>query len=121
MIFDKANILVVDDDQDLSQFIMEFLVKEGYKVSVAGNVNDCLYKLKNDIFDIVLLDLKLPDKNGVKGIAEIKAVSPHSEVIIITGYPSVESAISTMKDGAVDYLQKPFKNVMHGIFFIGVF
>ncbi len=110
MIFDKANILVVDDDQDLSQFIMEFLVKEGYKVSAAGNVNDCLYRLKNDIFDIVLLDLKLPDKNGVKGIAEIKKVSPHSKVIILTGYPSVESVVSTMKDGAVDYLKKPFKN-----------
>ena len=110
MIFDKANILVVDDDQDLSEFIVEILVKEGYKVSAAGNVNDCLYKLKNDIFDIVLLDLKLPDINGVKGIAEIKEVSPHSKVIILTGYPSVESVVSTMKDGAVDYLKKPFKN-----------
>ena len=110
MIFDKANILVVDDDQDLSEFIVELLVKEGYKVSSASNVNDCLYRLKNDIFDIVLLDLKLPEIDGVKGIAEIKEVSPHSKVIILTGYPSVESAVSTMKDGAVDYLQKPFKN-----------
>jgi len=110
MIFDKANILVVDDDQDLSEFIVELLMKEGYKVSAAGNVNDCLYKLKNDIFDIVLLDLKLPDINGVKGIAKIKEVSPHSKVIILTGYPSVESIVSTMKDGAVDYLKKPFKN-----------
>jgi len=110
MIFDKANILVVDDDQDLSEFIVEFLVKEGYKVSAVSNVNDSLYRLKNDIFDIVLLDLKLPDIDGVKGIAEIKEVSPHSKVIILTGYPSVESAISTMKDGAIDYLKKPFKN-----------
>ncbi len=110
MIFDKANILVVDDDQDLSEFMVELLVKDGYKVSAVNNINDSLYKLKNDIFDIVLLDLKLPDINGSQGITDIKKVSPHSKVIIITGYPSVESAISTMKNGAIDYLRKPFKN-----------
>jgi DNA-binding NtrC family response regulator len=110
MIFDKANILVVDDDRDLSEFMVELLVKDGYKVSAVTNVNDSLYKLKNDIFDIVLLDLKLPDLNGSLGINEIKKVSPHSKVIILTGFPSVESAVSTMKSGAIDYLRKPFKN-----------
>lgn len=110
MVFDKANILVVDDDQDLSEFIVELLVKDGYKVSSVTNINDSLYKLKNDIFDIVLLDLKLPDINGSQGITEIKKVSPHSKVIILTGYPSVDSAVSTMKNGAIDYLKKPFKN-----------
>lgn len=110
MIFDKANILLVDDDQDLSEFLTELLVKEGYKVSSAMNIYDSLQRLKNDIFDIVLLDLKLPDMNGVKGISLIKKASPHSKVIIITGYPSVDSAISIMKDGAIDYLKKPFKN-----------
>ena len=105
MIFDKANILVVDDDQDLSEFMVELLVKDGYKVSAVNNINDSLYKLKNDIFDIVLLDLKLPDINGSQGITDIKKVSPHSKVIIITGYPSVESAISTMKKGAIYYLR----------------
>jgi DNA-binding response OmpR family regulator len=110
MIFDKANILVVDDDQDLSEFIVELLLKDGYKVSAVTTINDSLYKLKNDIFDIVLLDLKLPDLNGSEGIADIKKISPHSKVIIITGYPSVESAVSTMKNGAIDYLKKPFKN-----------
>jgi DNA-binding response OmpR family regulator/mannose-6-phosphate isomerase-like protein (cupin superfamily) len=110
MVFDKANILVVDDDQDLSEFIVELLVKDGYKVSAVTNINDSLYKLKNDIFDIVLLDLKLPDINGSQGITEIKKVSPHSKVIILTGYPSVDSAVSTMKNGAIDYLKKPFKN-----------
>jgi DNA-binding response OmpR family regulator/mannose-6-phosphate isomerase-like protein (cupin superfamily) len=110
MIFDKANVLVVDDDQDLSEFIVELLVKDGYKVSSVTNISDSLYKLKNDIFDIILLDLKLPDVNGSQGITDIKKVSPHSKVIILTGYPSVESAVSTMKNGAIDYLKKPFKN-----------
>ena len=96
MIFDKANILVVDDDRDLIEFVVELLVKNGYKVSAVTNVNDSLYKLKNDIFDIVLLDLKLPDLNGIQGIDEIKKVSPHSKVIILTGFPSVESAVSTI-------------------------
>jgi DNA-binding response OmpR family regulator/mannose-6-phosphate isomerase-like protein (cupin superfamily) len=110
MVFDKANILIVDDDQDLSEFMVELLVKEGYKVSAVTNINDALYRLKNDIFDIVLLDLKLHDRDGVAAISEINEVSHHSKIIIITGYPSVESAISTMKDGAIDYLKKPFKN-----------
>jgi len=110
MVFDKANILVVDDDRDLSEFIVELLVKDGYKVSSVTNVNDALYKLKNDIYDIALLDLKLPGLNGTQGIDEIKKVSPHSKVIILTGYPSVESAVSTLKSGAIDYLRKPFKN-----------
>ncbi|MGA1875751.1 MAG: response regulator [bacterium] len=110
MIFDKANILVVDDDRDLNEFIVELLVKDGYKVTAVTNVNDSLYKLKNDIFDIVLLDLKLPDLNGIEGINEIKKISPHSKVIILTGFPSVESAVSTLKSGAIDYLKKPFKN-----------
>jgi ActR/RegA family two-component response regulator/quercetin dioxygenase-like cupin family protein len=110
MVFDKANILVVDDDRDLSEFIVELLVKDGYKVSSVTNVNDALYKLKNDIYDIALLDLKLPGLNGTQGIDEIKKVSPHSKVIILTGYPSVESAVSTMKSGAIDYLRKPFQN-----------
>ena len=89
MIAEKANVLVVDDDQDLSEFIVELLVKDGYKVSAVTNINDSLYKLKNDIFDVVLLDLKLPDMDGDKGITEIEMVSPHSRVIILTGFPSV--------------------------------
>ena len=110
MLFDKANILVIDDDPDLSEFLTEILVKEEYKVSASTSINDALYRLKNDIFDIVLLDLKLPDMSGVEGITEIRKASPHSKVIIITAYPSIDSAISTIKGGAVDYLKKPFEN-----------
>lgn len=110
MIFDRANVLVIDDDQDLSQFIVEILVKDEYKVSTASNIKDSLYKLKNDIFDIVLLDLRLPGMSGTEGINEIRKISPHSKVIIVTAYPSVDTVISTMKSGAVDYIRKPFKN-----------
>jgi len=110
MVFDKANILVVDDDQDLSAYLVDLLVKKGgYKVSAVTNFNDSLSKLKNDIFDIILLDLKLPDINGSQGITEIKIVSPHSKIIVLTGFPSVDTAVSTMKNGAIDYLKKPFK------------
>jgi len=110
MIFDKANILVVDDDQDLSEFLTELLMKDGYKVSAVMSVNDAIQRLKNDIFDFVLLDLKLPEVGGVDGISMIKKVSPHSKVIVITGYPTVDSVVSIMKDGAIDYLKKPFEN-----------
>ena len=110
MIFDKANILVVDDDQELSEFLTELLMKDGYKVSAVMSVNDAIQRLKNDIFDFVLLDLKLPEIGGVEGIKMIKKVSPHSKIIVITGYSSVDSVVSIMKDGAIDYLKKPFDN-----------
>ena len=106
MIFDKANILLVTEEPDLGEFLIELLLKDGYKVSRALGISDALSMLKNDIFDIVLSDLNLPDKNAAEAIKDIKKVSPHSRIIIMTGYPSIKTAISTIKDGAVDYIKK---------------
>jgi len=110
MVIDKANILVVDDDMEVREFLVELLVRDGYRVSAAANISEALSRLKGDIFDVVLLDLKLPDVGGTDGITQVRDVSPHSKIIIITGYPSVETATVAMKNGAIDYLKKPFKN-----------
>ena len=110
MVIDKANILVVDDDDEVRGFLVELLVRDGYRVSAAANISEAISKLKGDIFDVVLLDLKLPDVGGTDGITQVKDVSPHSKIIIVTAFPSVDTATVAMKSGAIDYLKKPFRN-----------
>ncbi len=106
----KANILIIDDDKDSTQSLMDLLKKEGYNASSVQNLSDALYNVSNGIFDIVLIEINLPGMNAQKALNDIKRVSPHSRIIILTKSPSVESAVATMKNGAVDYLKKPVKN-----------
>ena len=106
----KANILIVDKDKNSTKLIIDLLKKENYRASDAGNVSDALHKAANEIFDIIFLEINLPDMKGVKGLLDLRRISPHSRIIVTTGSPSVDSAISTMKNGAVDYLTKPIKN-----------
>lgn len=106
----KANILIIDDDQKLTQSSVDLLKKEGYEATGVKNLSDALYKAANGIFDIILMEINLPDMDGVKGLLNLKRVTPHSRIIVLTGSPSVESAVSTMKNGAIDYLTKPLSN-----------
>ena len=106
----KANILIIDDDQKYLKPLEDLLKKENYRVSTAINITDALHKAANEIFDIIFLEMTLPDVKGVQGLLDLRRISPHSRIIVMTGAPSVETAISTMKNGAVDYLTKPLKN-----------
>lgn len=105
----KANILIIDELES-SKSLMDLLKKETYRVSPAENIADALHKVANEIFDIILLEINLPAVNGLKGLLDLRRVSPHSHIIVMTSSPSVETAVSTMKNGAVDYLVKPIKN-----------
>lgn len=105
----KANILIIDELES-SKSLMDLLKKETYRVSPAENISDALHKVANEIFDIILLEINLPAVNGLKGLLDLRRVSPHSHIIVMTSSPSVETAVSTMKNGAVDYLVKPIKN-----------
>lgn len=106
----KANVLILDNDKSSVQSTSEIIKKEGYRVTAAGNIKDALHAVANGIFDIILMEVDLPDITVERGLIELKRVSPHSRIIIITKSPSVESAVSTMKSGAVDYLKKPLSN-----------
>lgn len=105
----KANILIIDEVES-AKSLMDLLKKENYRVSPAENISDALHKVANEIFDIILLEINLPGINGLKGLLDLRRVSPHSHIIVMTSSPSVETAVSTMKNGAVDYLVKPIKN-----------
>lgn len=105
----KAKILIVDDEHNIREVLSIFLKDEGYTVSVAGDGKSALDNIKNDIFNLVITDLKMPKVSGFDLLKSIKETSPETVVVIITAYGTTESAVEAMKLGAFDYIQKPFK------------
>jgi DNA-binding NtrC family response regulator len=103
-----ANILIVDDEKVILDSCSQILKKEGYKVRVASDGNEGLSSFKEELFHVVILDIKLPGMDGMEVLANIKEESPETPVIIITGFASIESAVESIKHGAFEYLPKPF-------------
>ncbi len=105
----RDNILVADDEQSMREFLDIMLKKEGYDVSLASNGEEVLKRIDKDIYDLVLLDIRMPKLDGISALKKIKAISPETIVIIITAYASADTAIKAMKEGAYDYITKPFR------------
>jgi two-component system response regulator PilR (NtrC family) len=105
----KDKILVADDEQSMREFLDIMLKKEGYKVSLAPNGEEVVKMMDNDLFDLVLLDIRMPKLDGISTLKKIKAIAPETIVIMITAYASADTAIKAMKEGAYDYITKPFK------------
>ena len=104
----RGKILVLDDEKIVLESVSRILEGEQYQVKTCRSGKEALEALKDDSFDILVTDLKMP---GLDGIETIKLCSDHDpdlSVIIITAYPSVDSAVTAMKLGALDYVQKPF-------------
>lgn len=105
----KGNILVVEDDNNQREIIKTILMKEGLYVEDADCGRKAIELLKHSSFDVVLTDLKLPDVDGTEVIREVKALNKICNVIVITAYGSIPSAIEATKLGAFYYLEKPFE------------
>jgi two-component system response regulator PilR (NtrC family) len=105
----KDKILVADDEQSMREFLDIMLKKEGYKVSLASNGEEVTKLVENDLFDLVLMDIRMPKLDGISALKKIKANTPETIVIMITAYASADTAIKAMKEGAYDYITKPFK------------
>jgi len=105
----KDKILVADDEQSMREFLDIMLKKEGYKVSLASNGEEVVKLMDDDLFDLVLLDIRMPKLDGISTLKKIKAIAPETVVIMITAYASADTAIKAMKEGAYDYITKPFK------------
>lgn len=101
-------ILVVDDEETVRATLEIFFVREGYAVETAATASEAVEKLSRATFDLVITDLRLGDLNGVRILTETKRISPDTEVIIVTAYASLDSAIQAVRQGAYDYLVKPF-------------
>lgn len=102
-----ANILVVDDEEVVRLSYARSLASEHCKVEMVSNGQEALQAMGERSFDVVLLDLLMPGMNGMKVLSTIKRQWPESEVIIITGYPALETAKEAVSLGAYDYLAKP--------------
>jgi len=104
-----GKILAIDDERNIRRLIRNEFSFEGFEVVTAGSGEEGLRVFEADRFDAVLLDIKLPKMGGIQTLRSIKAAAPDAEVIMITGYGDVHSAVDAMKLGARDYITKPFK------------
>ena len=102
------HILVMEDESSVAQGLQLVLSEEGYNVDVAMTGGSALNTLENNGIDLLLADLRLPDIDGMEVIRQVKEKKPETEVIVITGYSTVSSAVEAMKIGVHDYLAKPF-------------
>lgn len=105
----KGTILVVDDEETLRITIKEFLDEQGYEVVVAETCEQALERINEFLPDLILLDLRLPDMNGLELLEKIKSKDSQALIVVMTGFGSVDSAVEAMKIGAFNYLEKPFK------------
>ena len=105
----KARLLVVDDERSMQEFLEIFFRSEGYEVVTAGNVKSARLHLEGDDFDVLISDMQMPDGTGLDLMKSAFESSPETVVIMITAFATTESAIAAMKQGAYDYITKPFK------------
>jgi len=103
----SISLLIVDDDVSARQTLSDILAEENYIITGAGSISEAKSKLKVEFYNVVLLDIRLPDGSGLDLLKDIKLLNEEIMVIVFTGYASFESAISAMNEGAFAYIQKP--------------
>ena len=105
----KPSILIVDDDDVMQETLSDVLRKRGYEVFTVGSGNGALSVIKKNIIDLILLDMKLPDVDGLEVLKKVKEFDTEILVIMMTAYSDVQTAVSAMKSGAYHYINKPFE------------
>src|ERR1051325_3672045 len=111
MDINKEQILVVDDEEDLRKAIVDILTLDGFDVEQAATAEEAAEKLSQTAYDVLITDHNLPGKTGVELLEETLVRYPETIGVVITGYGTIETAVSAMKKGAYNYLTKPFKLV----------
>jgi len=101
------HILIVDDDESQRNLLAGFLGKKGHKISTASSGKEALVINSESGFDLAIMDLKMPELDGIETMRQMKQIDPETYYVILTGYGTVESAVQAMKQGAYDYLNKP--------------
>jgi DNA-binding NtrC family response regulator len=104
-----ARILVIDDEDSMCNFMEIMLSKEGYEVDVTTSPDDGVDKIRNENFDLVIADLNMPEMTGIDVLKKVRSFKFDQELVVMTAFASVETAIEAMKQGAADYITKPFK------------
>jgi DNA-binding NtrC family response regulator len=104
----KLSILIVDDEESVRDSLYNWFIEDGYRVECAENANRALSILESDNFDIILADIKMPGMDGLEMMRRIKLLKAESIVIVMTAFATVDTAVQALKDGAFDYVTKPF-------------
>ena len=104
----ECDILVVDDEDFMRGAIIETLRRGGYSAMTASSAHEAIDLMTHREFSLVLTDVKMPEMDGLALFQKIKELRPETSVVIMTGFPNLQDAINVIKEGAVDYLQKPF-------------
>ena len=105
----KPSLLIVDDDEVMRETLSDVLRKKGYEVFVASSGNDALSAIRKNIIDLIVLDMRLPDLDGLEVLKRVKEFDTEILVIMMTAYSDVQTAVSAMKSGAYHYINKPFE------------
>jgi DNA-binding NtrC family response regulator len=104
----KGRILVVDDEKNICESIKKTLERSGYSVTTSQDGYEALKEVRTDGYDMVICDIRMPELDGLQLLDQIKEINPRIIVCMITGYASIDTAITSMRRGAVDYITKPF-------------
>lgn len=113
---ENKRVLVVDDEQLILRIISDILTKEGYEVKTTASCDKALQILKQNSFNVVLTDIRMPERSGIDLLAQIRTYDSQMPVILMTGFASIETAIKGVQHGAFDYLTKPLDyNMLKGI------
>ena len=103
----KAKILIAEDEKTQRDLLEGFLIKEGFSVKAVANGREALQRLEVNFFDMALIDYKMPELDGLQTLQEIRKLYPDLPVVMMTAYGTIETAVASMKEGALDYLTKP--------------
>ncbi|GAB6182464.1 response regulator [Thermodesulfovibrio hydrogeniphilus] len=103
----KANVLLVDDEEQFLKVVSQRLGMRGLKLETATSGDEAIKKTDQRDFDAIILDLVMPGKSGIEVLKEIRSKHPDLQIIILTGHGSVEAGVEAIKEGAMDFLQKP--------------
>ncbi len=108
MMTKMPRILVVDDEAAMRQSLRDWLMEDDYEVDLAASGEDAISMARDRSWDIILLDLKMPGMDGLETMIRLKKMIPETEILMMTAYGSIDTAVQAMKEGAFDYLVKPF-------------
>lgn len=101
-------ILVVDDDENIRKVLVAILEDEGYKVENVGTGKEAVEKTRRNYYNLALIDIRLPDMEGIELLTKMKDTTPKMRKVIITGYPTLQNAVDAVNKGANAYILKPF-------------
>ena len=104
----KAKILIIDDDENIRKVLQTILEDEGYLVETADTAKKGIERSEKAFYNLALIDVRLPDMEGIELLSKLRSTKPKMRKIIVTGYPTLQNAISAVNKGADAYVMKPF-------------